>query len=305
MTLSSSFDETQRKAATLVGVAYLLFQAPAIFAEFYVPAQLFNRADMGETARNIIAHQPLYRLGIASDLIVCVVNVALIAGLYMALRPVNRIVAILAAFLRLIETAILVVAALNDMALVRALAARGATPAAFGRRCIPSGCVAPSSNIPDILGRRALPGGRIAGLGATPELHHGLLGDANYVRTLEVDRLADVTRLAITAHRDIYGIALLFLGLGSAMFCCLWYRSRYVPRALAAWGVAASVLVAARQFGTVVSPVVGTIITVGYYGGPIFFFELTMGCWLLLKGLRRSGTIDHGADSIRARVAGT
>src|SRR5438034_5767744 len=38
------------------------------------------------------------------------------------------------------------------------LAARGAAPSAFERRCIPAGGVAPPSNIPDILGRRALPG---------------------------------------------------------------------------------------------------------------------------------------------------
>src|SRR5580704_19520941 len=56
-----------------------------------------------------------------------------------------------------------------------ALAARGESPAAFGRRCIPPGCVVPPSNIPDILGRHALPAGRIAGLGATPDFHHGLL----------------------------------------------------------------------------------------------------------------------------------
>ena len=69
-----------------------------------------------------------------------------------------------------------------------ALAARGGSPAAFGRRCIPSppqrgcrvgdpgsGCVAPRSNIPDILARRALPAGRISGLGAAPDFHHGLL----------------------------------------------------------------------------------------------------------------------------------
>src|SRR5438876_4983419 len=56
-----------------------------------------------------------------------------------------------------------------------ALTARGETPAAFGRRCIPADCVAPPSNIPDILGRRALSSGRLAGLGATPDFHHGLL----------------------------------------------------------------------------------------------------------------------------------
>jgi dipeptidyl aminopeptidase/acylaminoacyl peptidase len=42
--------------------------------------------------------------------------------------------------------------------------------AAFGRRRISAGCVAPSSNIPDILGRRALPAERISALGATPGL---------------------------------------------------------------------------------------------------------------------------------------
>jgi hypothetical protein len=67
------------------------------------------------------------------------------------------------------------------------LAARGESPAAFERRCIPPppqrGCrvgdpgpgrVAPPSNIPDILGRRALPAGRLVVLGATPDVHHGL-----------------------------------------------------------------------------------------------------------------------------------
>ena len=68
------------------------------------------------------------------------------------------------------------------------LAARSATLSAFERRCIPSppqrGCqvgdpgpggVAPPSHTPGMLGRRALPGGRIAALGATMDLHHGLL----------------------------------------------------------------------------------------------------------------------------------
>jgi hypothetical protein len=31
------------------------------------------------------------------------------------------------------------------------------------------------------------------------------------------------------------------------------------------------------------------VITVGYYGGPIFFFELTIGLWLLFKSVRQAG----------------
>ena len=56
-----------------------------------------------------------------------------------------------------------------------ALAARGARLAAFDGRCIPAGCVAPRSHTPGMLGRRALPAGRLARLGATPDVHHGLL----------------------------------------------------------------------------------------------------------------------------------
>src|SRR5881396_465973 len=66
--------------------------------------------------------------------------------------------------------------AAGDVKVTNAMvAARGETPAAFGRRCIPSGCVAPRSNTPGILARRALPAGRIAALGATLDFHHGLL----------------------------------------------------------------------------------------------------------------------------------
>src|ERR1700692_4122441 len=67
-----------------------------------------------------------------------------------------------------------VAAALSFSATLAARAARGESPAAFERRCIPPGGVAPPSNIPDILGRHALPSGRLRVLGATPDFPHGL-----------------------------------------------------------------------------------------------------------------------------------
>ena len=59
-------------------------------------------------------------------------------------------------------------------------AARGASPAAFERRCIPPGCVTPRSNTAGILPRRALRWTDAASitttLGATLDLHDGLPG---------------------------------------------------------------------------------------------------------------------------------
>ncbi len=60
------------------------------------------------------------------------------------------------------------------------LAARGESPAAFDRRCIPPGAalgvVYDGSNTPGILPPPALRGERLDGLGATPGFHHGLPG---------------------------------------------------------------------------------------------------------------------------------
>ena len=56
------------------------------------------------------------------------------------------------------------------------LAARGKSPTAFNRCCIPPRGVAPQSNTPSILPRRALGPGPRTGLDATPDFHHGLLG---------------------------------------------------------------------------------------------------------------------------------
>jgi hypothetical protein len=70
------------------------------------------------------------------------------------------------------------------------------------------------------------------------------------------------------------------------VFCYLWFKSSFIPKTLAAWGVFSSLLLGACAFAFIVFPELRKIVPVGIYGGPIFFFELTMGFWLLIKGLR-------------------
>ena len=112
------------------------------------------------------------------------------------------------------------------------------------------------------------------------------LGGAAYTRALETDHLQSLARLAIALHNSGYNVGLVLAGLGSTVFCCLWYKSGYIPKWLAGFGVFASIMLAAFTFAWVIVPEYAKIITVGIYGGPIFLFELTMGFWLLLKPLR-------------------
>jgi hypothetical protein len=224
-------DTIERLWARIIGFSYVFALAPAIFAEFYVGGKLIS-SDAIVTAQNIIAHERLFRLGLASNLLVFAADILLVTALYVVLERVNRRLALLAAFFRLIETTILIVAVLNDFYVLR------------------------------------------------------LLSGSTYLSALSSDTLAALARLSIGAHGSTYGVGLLLFGFGSPVFCYLWLKSGYVPRTLAIWGLIASVWVGICSFSFVVFPELTRVLTVGWYGGPIFLFELTMGLWLLLKGIR-------------------
>jgi hypothetical protein len=114
-----TIDESQRTAATVVGFSYLFALPPAVFAEFYVRSQLIAFDNAAQTARNIMAHERLFRLGTASNLTVFALDVVLIIALYVVLVPVNPSLALLATGWGLIETATLVVVTLSDFTVLR------------------------------------------------------------------------------------------------------------------------------------------------------------------------------------------
>jgi hypothetical protein len=232
-------DAIQRRWARVVGFSYVFALLPSVFAEFYVSGRLVSDNAI-VTAQNIIAHERLFRLGIASNLLVFAADVVLVTALYIVLERVNRRLALVATFFRLIETTILFVAVLNDFYVLR------------------------------------------------------LLSRASYLTTVNSDKLAALARVSIGAHGSAYGVALLLFGFGSPVFCYLWLRSGYIPKPLAVWGLLASAWIGICSFIFIVFPDLTKVITIGYYGGPIFLFELTIGLWLLIKSLR-PGTLTSSA----------
>jgi len=113
-----------------------------------------------------------------------------------------------------------------------------------------------------------------------------LLSGASYLTSVNSDELAALARVSIGAHSSAYGVALLLFGFGSPVFCYLWLKSGYIPKPLAAWGLLASAWIGICSFAFIVFPDLRQVITIGYYGGPIFLFELTIGLWLLIKSVR-------------------
>lgn len=109
----SGADQTQRNAAKAVGFAYLVTNTLAYFAEFQVRARLFDYDSAAKTVANIISSERLFRLGLAADLLTFALDIVIIAGTYLILKPVNRSLAIFGLAWRLVETAVVAVMALN------------------------------------------------------------------------------------------------------------------------------------------------------------------------------------------------
>ena len=247
MTLST-IDESQRTAARIAGFTLLFAMAIVIFGEFYISSNLIVPGNAAETARNIMAHETRFRINIACDLIYVVNLVVLLSALYVILKPVNRSLALAAAFFRLVYAMMWVVTALNMLGALR------------------------------------------------------LLGGGTYLSVFEADRLQALARLHLRANFDTYYVGLPFFGLASTVCSYLWFKSRYIPRALAAFGVISSAWCVMCAFVFIVFPNFNETVNDWWFDTPMGIFEMAMGFWLLFKGLRPSGMAGPDKASDRAQV---
>ena len=95
--------------------------------------------------------------------------------------------------------------------------------------------------------------------------------DSSYFQTLGT--------LFLGAERSGSTIYMLFFSLGAILFYYLFYKSRYIPRVLSAWGLVAAHLA-----------LIATLLT--FFGRDLILialpnlpFEITVGIWLMVKGI--------------------
>src|SRR5713101_3900573 len=119
--LTNRLEPAQHTAAKVARFLYLFRMVTANFAEFYARGRLIVAGDAVQTAKNIAASERLFRLGTVSNLITFAAVVPLIVALYVVLKPINRNVALLAAFWRLVECSIFALITLNDFLALRLL----------------------------------------------------------------------------------------------------------------------------------------------------------------------------------------
>lgn len=230
----NDIDQSQRKAAKVAGFTFLFAMAIVVLANYGISFRLIVPGNAVETAQNIMAHETLFRINIACNLLYLITVIAMLSALYVILKPVNRNIALVAAFCRLVYALMWGITALNMFGTLR------------------------------------------------------LLGDAAYLPVFKTDQLQTLARLHLTASWDAYYLGLPFWGLASTVCSYLWLRSRYIPRALAAFGVISSAWCVFCAFAFIVSPNFQNTVHPGWFDMPMVIFEMALGLWLLLKGLRSS-----------------
>ncbi len=114
-----------QKTARVTAVLILLLVVIAPFSMIYLPSTLIVPGDAATTANQITASTGLFRLGMMGDAIVFLIEIGLCALLYVLLKPVNKTLALVAAFARLAMTILQGINLLNHFFVLLLLSGAG------------------------------------------------------------------------------------------------------------------------------------------------------------------------------------
>ena len=107
--------------ARVAGFLYLIANLFAPFTLLYLPSHFIVRGDSAATAGNIMASEPLFRLGIVSNLFNAIANIFLVLALYQLLKIVNRNMASLMVIFSLAAVPISMINELTQLAVLQLL----------------------------------------------------------------------------------------------------------------------------------------------------------------------------------------
>lgn len=113
-----------------------------------------------------------------------------------------------------------------------------------------------------------------------------LSGDT-YLATLPPEQLQASVGFLFNQHTALYAIPMVFLGLDMMMFSYLFLKSKYIPRIMANFGILSFALIFIHALMFMLAPRYATMpISQIIFYVPSGLFEITIGVWLLTKGIK-------------------
>jgi hypothetical protein len=227
--------------ARIAGVSLLVIIVSSVLSN-----DLIVSGDAAATARNILAHERQFRIGLAGEMIMLNSDVVLAVALYALLKPVNGILALLGAFWRVANAIVLGVGVVVSLVAL------------------------------------------------------DTLGDARYLTAFKADQMQAIARQLLDIHGTAMLIGLILFGLGAATHSYLFWKSRYIPRFLAASYLLVAVVIVICCFAIVVFPNLDAIID-PWFVVPDFIVELVVALWLIFKGVNI--TVQRGSPTACSAAA--
>jgi hypothetical protein len=113
-----------------------------------------------------------------------------------------------------------------------------------------------------------------------------LSGDSS-LATLPPEQLQAPVGFILNLHTALYAVPMVFLGLDMMVFSYLFFKSKYIPRILANFGILSFALIFIHALMFMLAPKYATMpINQIVFWVPSGLFEITIGIWLLSKGLK-------------------
>lgn len=113
MTTTKNPEISLSKAALIAGIGVLIMALTVPVVEFYIFPKLIDYNNAAQTANNINNHKTLFSTAIFIHFITVVCDVIVAWALYIFLKPVNKNLALLAAWFRLVYAGFNIAALLN------------------------------------------------------------------------------------------------------------------------------------------------------------------------------------------------
>jgi hypothetical protein len=227
-------DSSLRRTARIAGFTFLFIVISYSLSWIFVYSRLIAGGNVSAIASNILANQALFRIGIASDLLIVVSGIVLTVALYIILKPVNRNLALFALCLKMADAVLAAVTvSLSFLALQ-------------------------------------------------------MLTGETFLTAGNPEQVRDLVGLFLSLHATAATIPLVFTSLGFIVFFYLFFKSKYIPGILAGFGIFSYALLLLYSFVSILGAKPATAL-LGNFDlicfAPSCLFELTIGLWLLLKGV--------------------
>lgn len=111
--------------------------------------------------------------------------------------------------------------------------------------------------------------------------------DGIHLSAAGLEQLQALAGFMLQKHTVLYSIPMIFLGIDMIIFSYLFCKSNYIPKNLARFGIISFALILIHALLYMLAPEFAAMpINQGIFWAPSGIFEIIIGTWLLVKGLK-------------------